>query len=103
VMGAPFDLETSTPREQAERPDVNYVTVSPEYFSALGIMVKRGRAFAETDNETAPPVAIVNQAFADRYFPGESPVGKRILLDRPKLPSGFEDTIHPEIVGVVAM
>lgn len=102
VMGAPFDLETSTPREQAERPDVNYVTVSPEYFSALGIMVKRGRAFAETDNETAPPVAIVNQAFADRYFPGESPVGKRILLDRPKLPSGFEDTIHPEIVGVVA-
>ncbi len=102
VMGAPFDLETSTPREQAERPDVNYVTVSPEYFSALGIMVKRGRAFAETDNETATPVAIVNQAFADRYFPGENAVGKRILLDRPKLPSGFEDTIHPEIVGVVA-
>src|SRR3984957_5965737 len=102
VMGAPFDLETSTPREQAERPDVNYVTVSPKYFSALGIMVKRGRAFAETDNEMATPVAIVNQAFADRYFPGENAVGKRILLDRPKLPSGFEDTIHPEIVGVVA-
>jgi len=102
VMGAPFDLETSTPREQAERPDVNYVTVSPEYFSALGIPVRRGRAFAQTDNETAAPVAIVNEAFADRYFPGGSVVGKRILLDRPKLPSGFEDTIHPEIVGVVA-
>jgi putative ABC transport system permease protein len=102
VMGAPFDLETSPLREQAERPDVNYVTVSPEYFSALGIMVKRGRAFGETDNEAAGPVAIVNEAFADRYFPGENAVGKRILLDRPKLPSGFEDTIHPEIVGVVA-
>src|ERR1700722_3199504 len=102
VMGAPFDLETSTPREQAERPDVNYVTVSPGYFSALGIMVKRGRSFAERDRETAAPVAIVNQACADRYFPGENAVGKRILLDRPKLPSGFEDTIHPEIVGVVA-
>ncbi len=102
VMGAPFDLETSTPREQAERPDVNYVTVSPGYFSALGIVVKRGRPFAETDNETSVPVAIVNQAFADRYFPGEDAVGKRILLDRPKLPSGFEDTIHPQIVGLVA-
>ena len=102
VMGAPFDLETSAPREQAERPDVNYITVSPEYFGALGITVRRGRAFAEADNEHAPPVVVVNQAFADRYFPNENVVGKRILLDRPKLPSGFEDTIHPEIVGVVA-
>jgi putative ABC transport system permease protein len=103
LMGAPFDLETeSAPREQAERPDVNYITVSPAYFSALGIMVKRGRAFEESDNETAPPVAIVNQAFADRYSRGENVVGKHILLDRPKLPSGFEDTIHPEIVGIVA-
>jgi putative ABC transport system permease protein len=102
TMGAPFDLETSVAKVQAEMPDINYVTVSPEYFSALGIVLKRGRAFQETDNETSPPVAIVNQAFADRYFPGEIAVGKRILLDRPKLPSGFEDTIHPEIVGIVA-
>ncbi len=102
VMGAPFDLETATPKEQAERPDVNYVTVSPNYFTALGIAVKHGRTFADTDNETSVPVVIVNQAFADRYFPGQDPVGKRILLDRPKLPTGFEDTIHPEIVGVVA-
>lgn len=102
VMGVPFDLETSTPREQAERPDVNYITVSPEYFRALEIKVERGRVFAETDNETAPPVVVVNQAFADKYFRGENPVGKRILLDRPKLPSGFQDTIHPEIVGIVA-
>jgi putative ABC transport system permease protein len=102
TMGVPFDLETSPPREPAEMPDGNYITVSPEYFSTLGIVVKRGRAFAETDNETAPPVVIVSQAFADKYFPGQDAVGKRILLGRPKLPSGFEDVIHAEIVGIVA-
>jgi putative ABC transport system permease protein len=64
--------------------------------------VKRGRVFAETDNESSPPVVVVSQAFADRFFPGQDPVGKRILLDRPKLPTGFEDPIHPQIVGIVA-
>jgi putative ABC transport system permease protein len=102
VMGAPFDLETSGARSEAEMPDVNYITVSADYFAALGIPLRRGRAFTEADNETAVPVAIVNQAFADKYFPGQDTVGKRIRLDRPKLAGGFEEAIHPEIVGVVA-
>jgi putative ABC transport system permease protein len=102
TIGVPFDLETSAPRDEAEMPDAHYITVSPEYFSTLGIAVKRGRAFAETDNETAPPVVILSQAFADKYFPGQDAVGRRIRLDRPKQPMGFEDTIHPEIVGIVA-
>lgn len=99
---APFDLETSPPREQAERPGVGYITITGEYLRTLGIRLQRGRAFTETDNEKAPPVVMVNEAFVRRYFPREDPLGKRILLDRPKFPSGFEDTIRPEIVGVVA-
>jgi putative ABC transport system permease protein len=81
---------------------VAYVGISPDYVKVLGIPLKRGRIFTENDNPTAPPVVIVNEAFANRYFPNEDPVGKRILLNRPVLgKEDFEDTIHPEIVGVI--
>jgi predicted permease len=102
TLAAPFDLESSPPRDQGDWPGVSYATASVEYFRALGIRIERGRAFAESDNETASPVVIVNRAFAERYFPNEDPLGKHLKLDRPKLPTGFEDTIRPEIVGVVA-
>lgn len=102
TMEVPFDLETSPPHDQGERPASGYTTVSPGYFATLGMPVRRGRAFTDADNEKAPPVVIVNRAFADRYFPNQDPMGKRILLNRPILGKpGFEDTIHPEIVGLV--
>jgi putative ABC transport system permease protein len=64
--------------------------------------LKRGRAFTDADNQSAPPVVIVNEAFVDRYFPGQNPVGERLLLNRPILGSnGFEETIRPQIVGVI--
>ena len=101
-MEVPFDLEDSPARPQAERPGVVYTTVAPGYFETLGIPVKSGRTLAETDHETAPPVVIVNDAFVERYFPTENPVGKRLLLNRPILgKNGFEDTIRAEIVGIV--
>jgi putative ABC transport system permease protein len=98
----PFDLESSPPREQSERPGVAYIGASPDYMKALGIPLKRGRLFAESDNQMSAPVVIVNEAFANRYFPNQNPVGQRILLNRPLLgKNDFEDTIHPEIVGVI--
>mgnify|MGYP003333213005 CR=1 FL=1 len=101
-MEVPFNLEDSPPRPQAERPGVMYTTVAPGYFETLGIPLKSGRTIAETDHETAPPVVDVNEAFVERYFPTENPVGKRILLNRPILGrNGFEDTIRAEIAGVV--
>ena len=101
-MEVPFDLEDSPPRPQAEKPGVVYTTVSPGYFETLGIPVKSGRSLAETDHETAPPVVVVNEAFVERYFPTENPIGKRILLNRPILgKNAFEETIRAEIVGVV--
>ncbi len=102
TMEVPFDLESSPPRDQGEMPGVGYISVGTGYLRTLGIPLKRGRDFTEADNETAPPVAIVNEAFVHRYFPHEDPVGKRVLLNRPILgKNGFEDTIRPEIVGVI--
>jgi putative ABC transport system permease protein len=101
-MEVPFDLETATPKTPEERPGIGYVGISPGYLQTLGIPLTRGRMFTDADNKTAPPVVIINEAFAARYFPNEDPVGKTLLLNRPILgKDNFEDTIHPEIVGVV--
>jgi predicted permease len=98
----PFDLETAPPRSTEERPGAGYVGISPRYLEALGIPLKRGRMFTDADNENAPPVVIINEAFAARYFPNENPVGMRLLLNRPILgKDDFEETIHPEIVGII--
>jgi predicted permease len=52
--------------------------ISPGYLGAMQIPLKEGRDFTEHDNETAPGVAIVNEVFAHRHWPNESPLGKRI-------------------------
>lgn len=52
--------------------------VDEGYFAAMGIPILEGRVFTEFDNEEAPPVIIVNEAFRDRFWPGESPIGKRV-------------------------
>jgi predicted permease len=58
--------------------------VSAQYFETMAIPVLSGRAFTEQDAQGGDPVAIVNEAFAHRYWPGQNPVGKRIFLAYPK-------------------
>jgi predicted permease len=62
--------------EATPRADVR--TAAPEYFSAAGIPLIKGRAFAATDGVDAAKVVIINQTLADKFFPGEDPIGKRI-------------------------
>jgi putative ABC transport system permease protein len=59
-------------------PSANYRSVSPGYFAALSIPVLRGRSLGAQDTERAPLVAVVDQAFASRYFPTEDPIGHGI-------------------------
>lgn len=102
IMQVPFDMEDVPPRDQGERPGANYTTIGPDFSRVLGIPLKRGRDFLPTDNETAPPVAMINEAFAERYFPKQNPVGKRIILNRPILgKNSFAADLRPEIVGVL--
>jgi predicted permease len=56
-------------------------TVTPGYFETLRIPILAGRAFTARDTTKAPPVVIVNEAFARKFFPGENPVGKRLTSD----------------------
>jgi putative ABC transport system permease protein len=74
--------------------EANVRDITPNYFEVMNVPLLRGRAFTEQDKEDSPPVVIVNQTFANRLFPGEDPVGKRLTL-----PSIQSPPI--EIVGVV--
>ena len=52
--------------------------VSDDYFAALGVRLKAGRVFTTVDRSNSQPVAIVNEAFARRYFGGSNPIGRRL-------------------------
>ncbi|HEV2666101.1 MAG TPA: ABC transporter permease, partial [Blastocatellia bacterium] len=64
-------------------PRVEYSEISPDYFRTLGMRLLAGRAFTEQDDDKAPPVVIINETLARRYFNGEDPVGKQILPPDP--------------------
>jgi putative ABC transport system permease protein len=88
-------IDRRPPVRPSEAPSANYRVVSPGYFKALGIPVRRGRDFtARDDTATAPKVALVDEAFVQRHFPGEEPLGRG--LDMGNGTDGYY-----EIVGVV--
>jgi predicted permease len=71
IEGRPLS-EGAAPRE------VDWRLVTPGYFRTMRIPLVAGRLFEDGDGVEAPPVALVNQALARRYFPGEDPIGKRV-------------------------
>lgn len=76
-------------------------SATPDYFSAMGVPLMEGRAFTANDAFASPTAAIVNQAFAKKYFAGLDPIGKKILTNNPAvLPQASR---NPRIVvGVIA-
>jgi predicted permease len=77
-----------------QRPIANLGIVSDEYFAMMHIPVIAGRAFNATDQEKSPGVCIVNESFARRLFPGQSPLGRTLLRGR-------DADFRAEIVGVI--
>jgi putative ABC transport system permease protein len=75
-----IQVEGQPPDPPERAPLVEFRAASPGYFGALGIPVVAGRNFEARDDENAPPVAVVNQTFAKRFFPNEEAVGKRIRM-----------------------
>jgi predicted permease len=73
--------------------------ITPGYFDVMRMAVLRGRGFTDDDHETAPGVAIVNQAFARQFFGEADPIGRRVGLCTSD-PCGFSPTGMIEIVGV---
>jgi len=95
--GAPIQFEGRRPAGPGEeRPWAAYVRVGDGFFQTLGVPLLRGRDFSASDVRGSEWVAIVNEAAARRYWPGEDPIGERVTFD---LPSD-EPRTH-RIVGVV--
>ena len=89
-----FQIEAQPRVSSADQPRAKFRTASGGYFAALGIPLLRGRFFDNRDNQQTPKVVIINEMAARRYWPGENPIGKRIL-------SGFDDSQWSTIIGVV--
>ncbi|HEX7832899.1 MAG TPA: FtsX-like permease family protein, partial [Thermoanaerobaculia bacterium] len=66
------------PESEGPRDEVRIRPVSANYFDVLGMPMLRGRAFTRDDRNGAPPVVVINEALAKRYFPNENPVGRKI-------------------------
>jgi predicted permease len=81
------------PSSQSEMDMALVYRVEPGYLTAMGIPLKRGRFFNEQDDERSQPVAVIDEAFARKYFGAEDPIGKRINLDG--------DDVKAQVVGVV--
>ncbi len=92
-----FDIQ-ERPTGPSNRPSARMAFASPDYFRTAGISLLRGRYFTDRDDKSAPRVLIVNKAFADKFFPGEDVIGKRIM---PGATDSGEKEMPHEIVGVV--
>jgi predicted permease len=96
----PYELagasESASP-EQTRRPKLAALYVSPGYFHTVGAAVLAGREFVESDGVTGPPVALVNQFLARRFWPGEDPTGKRLRFFTGDTPEPWMT-----VVGVVS-
>jgi putative ABC transport system permease protein len=102
LSGEMFRISFETegrPVAKGDQPSSDFFVVSNDYFKTLGVPILKGRGFTERDNEKAPGVIIVNQAFANKFFPNEDPIGKRI---KPGIATGENKPDWREIVGVVA-
>jgi predicted permease len=94
VQGSDLAIPGYATSSTQEPPHAEVDAVSLDYFTTMRITLKRGRDFSEADNENSPHVAAINQAMADRYWPGQDVLGKSFVVT--------SDPKHPAtIVGVV--
>ncbi len=93
--GTSYWLEDRPQPSPADRPVADIRPITSGYFQAVGIPLLLGRDFAEGDAPDRPLVAIVNETFVRQYYPGDSPLGKRLTYNWGEPVTGVE------IVGVV--
>jgi len=102
VRGLPFSgngqtsaiiLPDREPPQKGREPQVMFNTAMPNYFETIGIPFLKGRVFGNQDQVNTPPVFIINQTMARRFWPSQDPLGKQIKL--------VEDGTTGTVVGVV--
>jgi putative ABC transport system permease protein len=93
-LSARMTFEGQQPEDARINPYGTWEPVMPSYFATLGIPITQGRGFTDSDDREAPPVAVVSESVARRYWPGQNPIGRRLQFT-PQFP-------WTTVVGVVA-
>ena len=100
--GMPMQVANRPLVDRANRDGGFYKVVSPSYFSTLGIKPLKGRMLSDRDTSNSPPVLVMNERLAKRFFQNEDPIGQHILIQK-IIPGKTElgDDISWEVVGVI--
>ncbi|MGH7618232.1 MAG: ADOP family duplicated permease, partial [Gemmatimonadaceae bacterium] len=104
----PLERGMNLPMTVEGRPDateggMEWRSASAGYFKTIGVRLIAGRDILDSDDAGAPPVVVISQAFAKRWWPGENPIGRRVMLGRIKgrlIGPSFDEPAR-EIVGIV--
>jgi putative ABC transport system permease protein len=100
--GMPMQAANRPLVELAQRDGGFFKVVSPSYFSTLGIKPLKGRMLSDRDTGSSPPVLVMNERLAKRYFPDQDPIGQHILIQK-IIPGKTElgADVSWEVVGVI--
>jgi putative ABC transport system permease protein len=107
MQGAPsgvfLQLAKDPVLERVQRPVVDLRLVSPSYFRALGLRLRRGRTLSDLDRENTPLVAVINETLVRKFFGTGDPLGQQLLMDAPGFGFAYSgDSARFDIVGVIA-
>ena len=92
--------QPATDEAAASNPSVNYLVATPGYFDAMRIPLVRGRLFTDADRAGADRVALVSQSTAQALWPGQDPIGRRVLMG--SFDPGQPGRVWRTVVGVVS-
>jgi putative ABC transport system permease protein len=96
-MVTDFDIEEH-PLPEGKRAAAPIRVIATDYFKTMGIPLRQGRVFDQTERLDSPPVVLVNERFANKYFPGQNVIGKRI---KPGFSADDSGDKMREIIGIV--
>lgn len=96
-MRITFDVEGREPAAPGEESALDVRIVTTGYFEAMGVPLRRGRTFSESDRAGSEPVALLSELAVARHFPNEDPIGRRIIM------GWTRDTVPVQgtVVGIV--
>ena len=86
TVGAAVVTEGSLARDPSAVYNINHRLITPRLLDTMGIPLRRGRSFTALDRDGSQPVAIVSAQLAERFWPGEDAIGKRLRVSRPDAP-----------------
>src|SRR2546429_9904893 len=92
----PFLIEGQPEPPPGQEHDGRYRVCTPNYFRTMGIVILKGRAFTDQDSAAAPPVVIINETLARKYWPNTDPIGQRM-----RYPGPLDKYPWMQVVGVV--